>query len=46
MTEQDAAHALNTKMARELGVISAAEFMDLNSMLVRNGLNNPAAKLE
>lgn len=30
------------KMARVLEAITADEFMHLNTMLIRNGLNNPA----
>lgn len=33
------------KMARELEYISFDEFMKLNSMLIRNGINNPDIKL-
>lgn len=34
------------KMASELGAISHDEFYELNTMLVKNGINNPAAKLK
>lgn len=33
-------------MARNLNAISKDEFSQLNTMLVRNGLNNPSAGLE
>lgn len=33
------------QMALRLHVITAEEFFELNTMLVRNGMNNPAANL-
>lgn len=34
------------KMARKLDAISKAEFMELNTMLVKDYLNNPEARRE
>ena len=34
------------KIAYEMGEISKEEAKELNTMLVRNGINNPKAKLE
>ena len=34
------------KMARKMCVISKEQFMELNSKLVSNGINNPKAGLE
>ena len=34
------------KMASELNAITHEQFMALNEMLVRNGLNNPKANLK
>ena len=31
------------KMARELGAITKAQAMELNEIIVRNGINNPQA---
>lgn len=33
------------KMARELDAITGEQFWELNEKLVKNGINNPAAKL-
>ncbi len=35
-----------TKMARHLNAITSEQFWELNEKLVRNGINNPRAKLE
>ena len=34
------------KLAYEMGEISREEFKELNTMLVRNGINSPKARLE
>ena len=34
------------KMARKLLAITKEQFLELNKILVRNGINNPAAGLE
>lgn len=36
----------SAKMARSLGAITHNQFIELNGLLVRNGINNPKIHLE